>query len=134
MIITLYRFALKATHTIGDLLIDGKYLCNILELPVDGDGTKPMTAIAPGMYKVKPIQYNGKPALEILNVKGRTGILMHIGNTVKDSKGCLLPGINNNVGVVVSSGDFMNIIYDKVVEAEKNKDKIYINVLQTLVT
>lgn len=114
---TLERIALRDTYTIGKLYLDGVYFCDTLEDPVrdynkDGDlddpGEKKVwgeTAIPYGTYKVK-LSYSPKfkrilPRL--FDVPHFEGILIHRGNTAKDSHGCILVGKNTQVGMVTSS-------------------------------
>lgn len=117
MKLTLKRIALRDTYTIGKLYLDGVYFCDTLEDPVrdynkDGDLDDPgeqkvwgETAIPYGTYKVK-LSYSPKfkrilPRL--FDVPHFEGILIHRGNTAKDSHGCILVGKNTQVGMVTSS-------------------------------
>ena len=47
-------------------------------------------------------QFNAKMP-RLLNVKGFEGILIHAGNTQKDTDGCILVGINKVKGQVINS-------------------------------
>ena len=101
----------KSTYTIGRLYVDGELFCNTLEDRVadinkngvfDGDEKKiySETAIPYGTYKVV---YEWSPRFgrnlpRLLNVPSFSGILIHSGNTAKDSSGCILVGLNKQVG------------------------------------
>lgn len=82
--------------TLGELSLNGKFFCYTLEHLVRpaGQFVPDHTAVAAGHY---PVTIEKSPGLHILTprlggaVAGR-GILMHIGNTVADSKGCILLG------------------------------------------
>jgi hypothetical protein len=92
----LKRIFLGREATIGELYIDGVYLCDTLEDKVRPDGVKIMgeTAIPGGIYDVK-LTHSPKfkrVLPEILNVPGFTAIRIHSGNTVKDTEGCILVG------------------------------------------
>ena len=117
MKLTVKRIALKPTYTIGKLYIDGVYFCDTLEDPnrdhnKDGDlndiGEGKVwgdTAIPFGIYRMI-LSYSPKfkrilPRL--LNVPHFEGILIHRGNTSKDTHGCILVGKNTEVGKVTSS-------------------------------
>ena len=51
------------------------------------------TAIQAGTYEIKPSTYHGESGYyEVMNVPGRSGIIIHAGNTGEDTEGCLLPG------------------------------------------
>lgn len=60
---------------------------------------KPMvSSINEGRYKVTKSHFysgkhKGKKAFRLHNVKGRSGILIHIGNYAKDVVGCIAPGM-----------------------------------------
>lgn len=117
MKIEVKRVAKKSTYTIGRMYIEGKYFCDTLEdkdrlltqntplstiMSVKMPGS---TAIPTGTYKVivnmSPKFKRNLPRL--LNVPGFEGILIHRGNTDKDSAGCILVGENKVVGKVINS-------------------------------
>ena len=101
MEITVKRFKLTKRCTIGNMLIDGKFFCHTLEdkvrkLPEEvkiwGN-----TAIPAGTYSVE-MYYSPrfKRRLPLLkDVPYFTGILIHRGNTVEDTVGCILVGEAN---------------------------------------
>ena len=117
MKILVKRIAKKDTYTIGKMYIDGKYFCDTLEdkdrgltqtTPLSIIKTKKVsgqTAIPTGTYKVivsKSPKF-GRMLPRLLDVPGFDGILIHRGNTDKDSSGCLLVGENKVVGKVINS-------------------------------
>lgn len=135
MKIKIQRIALKETYTIGKLLIDGNYFCDTLEdkvrdLNKDGDlddaGEGKIygeTAIPYGTYKMV-LGYSPKfkrVLPRILGVKHFEGILIHPGNTAKDSHGCILVGVNNAVGRVNNSRLTFDKLY-KILEESKQKE------------
>ena len=61
----------------------------------------------------------------LINVKGFDGVLIHIGNTSKDTDGCILVGRNTKVGKVLESGITFRKLYERLKEA---KDSIYIKI------
>lgn len=115
-------------YTIGRLLVDGVRFCDTLE---DADRgladtmtldeikarkLKSVTAIPTGVYKVtlnvKSPKFGNKQFYHnvcrgklprLLDVKGFDGILIHCGNTAKDTDGCILVGENKVKGQVVNS-------------------------------
>jgi len=128
----------KETYTIGDLYVDGKWFCNVIEdrdrglyddMPLKEIKTKKVygeTAIPYGTYKVK-ITYSPKykkfmPLIE--DVKGFSGIRIHSGNTAKDSLGCIIVGKNTKVGMVTDSRN----TYDKLFKMMDGKDNISITI------
>lgn len=129
-------------YTIGDFFISGKKLCNTIEdknrdLNHDGDLNDKNegkvfgeTCIPFGRYEIELlISPKFKRLLPRLkNVKHFEGILIHAGNTAKDTHGCILPGENTQKGKVLNSGYYENIIVGHCKEAIKNKVKIFITI------
>lgn len=130
MKLTLNRRFKAPEYTIGDLYIDGQWFCNTLEdtdrdlsqdmllTYIQNKKIKSQTAIPTGTYKVdmdtvspKYSNYSKYPYAKqfnakmprLLNVKGFEGILIHAGNTQKDTDGCILVGINKVKGQVINS-------------------------------
>lgn len=101
------RIAKKSEYTIGRLFVDGKYLCDVLEDKVREPGVKVPgeTAIPAGRYRVivamSPKFKRELPRL--LDVPGFEGILIHAGNSPRDTEGCLLVGENKEKGRVLNS-------------------------------
>lgn len=62
----------------------------------------------------------------LLNVPGRDGILIHSGNTAKDTEGCILVGDNTQVGKVLNSRITMARLQPKIEAA----DECWINVVE----
>ena len=121
------RIAKKSTYTIGKLYLNGVYFCDTLEdtdrglvqgMPlqkIKGLKIKGATAIPKGKYKVTmnvvsprfskraTYQFCQGKLPRLLNVDGYEGVLIHIGNTAKDTEGCILVGQNKVVGQVINS-------------------------------
>jgi len=92
MILTLSRFYSGAC-TMG-VLTDEKneIICYTLENPWK-DNAKEISCIPSGTYEVVPYTSAKYPrAFEILDVPERSSILIHNGNTLKDTRGCILVG------------------------------------------
>jgi len=95
-VLTLQRTASAQGHTIGTLILalEGKniFTCHTLELPWRANIFR-ISCIPPGVYSVrKRTSLRFGPHLALVHVPGRGGILIHAGNTVQDSKGCILVG------------------------------------------
>lgn len=105
MKLLLKRIALKDNYTIGKLYIDGKYFCDTLEDAVRDVKIKHQTAIPKGIYKVtltaSPRFKRILPRLH--DVPEFTGVLIHRGNTIDDTSGCILVGENKKKGMVLNS-------------------------------
>ena len=122
----------KETYTIGDLYVDGKWFCNVIEDRDRGlDDSMGLaeimskkrygeTCIPYGTYKVE-ITYSPKYKRlmpEIKNVKGFSGIRIHSGNTAKDTLGCLIIGKNTQVGMVTESRKTYNKLFALMKDAK----------------
>jgi hypothetical protein len=76
----------------GVLLLDDQVCCVTLERPWL-DNSINISCVPPGVYQCRRVHSpNYGDTFEISDVPGRTHILFHIGNTIKDSKGCVLLG------------------------------------------
>ena len=138
MEIRLKRIARKTGYTIGRLYIDGTYFCDTLEDTDRGlSQDKPLaanmamkkagvTAIPTGTYQVtlsvKSPRFSAKKQYafcdgylpRLLKVPAFEGVLIHIGNTAKDSEGCILVGENKVAGQVVNSTATFRKLYERL--------------------
>lgn len=141
MKLTLKRIACKPTYTIGRLYVEDKYFCDTLEPTVrdlnkngkfdNGEvKIKGKTAIPYGTYELvwaySPRFKKYTP--RFLNVSEFEGVLIHEGNSSKDSAGCVLVGINRQVGKVLDSRKTVAKLYPIIREACK-KGKVYITIV-----
>ena len=144
----------KQSYTISNLIIDNKVFCQVLEDTDRGldssmslakilELKKPsITAIPRGTYEVTLDVYspkfgsksfykevcNGKLP-RLLNVKGFEGILIHAGNTDKDTAGCLLVGMNLEKGKVINSRETFRELYKLLKDVHDEGEKITIKIL-----
>lgn len=149
MELELKRIAKRDTYTIGHLYVDGEYFCDTIEdkdrglsqeLPASVNMKKKIaaeTAIPTGKYRitldVKSPRLSQKPAYSfckgyvprLINVPAFEGVLIHIGNTAKDSAGCILVGQNKVVGQVINSTATFRALYEILKKAE---DMIFITI------
>ncbi len=91
--IDLIRYNYADTATQGVILLNGKYICDTLELPWK-DNVQFISCIPDGIY---PIQWTYQKhdvgdCYEIGEVKDREGILMHPANLISELQGCIAPG------------------------------------------
>ena len=98
----LKRIKSNSMGTLGLLTIDGVEICQTLELPwvdveLDGISDKNVSCIPDGVYFCKRDYYHAKgyEVFEVQNVKGRDQILIHVGNYLRDTKGCILVGLQS---------------------------------------
>ena len=134
MKLKLKRIALRDTYTIGKLYVDGQYFCDTLEDRVR-DLTKEKkvpgeTAIPAGTYNmVVNVSPKFKRMLpRLLNVPQFDGILIHRGNTAKDSAGCILVGENSAVGKVLNSTYWEKRVTEHLLEAQDKGEDIKITI------
>lgn len=134
MKLQLRRIAKRSTYTIGKLYIDGRYTCDTLEDRVRDlskeDKVPGETAIPEGTYDVV---VNISPKFRrllprLLNVPHFDGILIHRGNTAKDSAGCILVGENRCVGRVDNSAYWEREITERLLIAQNRDEDITIEV------
>lgn len=153
MELKLNRIARKNGYTIGKLSINGKYFCDTLEdsdrgldsgMSLDILKRKKLahiTAIPTGRYQVTMDvisprlsksnfykQYGGGRVPRLLNVPAFEGILIHCGNTAKDTDGCILVGKNSKVGMVLDSKITYSNLYPLLEAAYKRNERIFITV------
>lgn len=127
MKLELIRRYRKSGYTIGSLLVDGVKFCDTLE-PTDRGLTSSMTlqeikakkvkgktAIPTGVYHIDMdtvstrfktkawARANNGIVPRLQGVKGFVGVLIHVGNSVADTEGCILVGRNTEVGKVTQS-------------------------------
>lgn len=152
MKLLLKRIAKRADYTIGHLSINGKYFCDTLEdtdrglmqsLPTSVNVAKKKkgaTAIPTGTYRVtlavksprfsQVAQYkfcNGYLP-RLVNVPAYDGVLIHIGNTAKDTEGCILVGRNTIKGMVTNSRDTFLALYAELQQAASLNEDIFITI------
>ena len=87
------RVDMTDEYTYGILYIDGVRFCVTLERPYL-DNRRNVSCIPFGRYKCKLVYSPSfkKELYEVQDVRGRTNILMHNGNYIDSSAGCLLLG------------------------------------------
>ena len=139
----------KEKYTIGNLYVDGKWFCNTIEdkdrglrqdLPLSVNQKRKVqneTAIPTGKYRVtlgvKSPKMSKRPAYDfckgyvprLINVPAFDGILIHIGNTERDSAGCIIVGENRVKGKVVNSTETFRRLYEAL---KSSKGSIYITI------
>ncbi len=142
MRIIVRRIAKKLTYTIGKMYIDGKYFCDTLE-----DKDRGLTQSMP-LAEIKRIKAPGETAIpagtydvivnkspkfkrnlpRLINVPGFEGILIHRGNSDKDSAGCVIVGENKVVGKVINSTPYELKLTELLAKTQNNKESITITI------
>ena len=133
--LSVIRKAYRDTYTIGKMYINGEYFCDTLEDKVRvmnsiNDKIKGETAIPAGTYKITlEMSPRFKRKLPLLHdVPYFSGILIHRGNTAKDTHGCILVGENKVKGQVINSTKAEVALMDILTKAVSKGDTIVIEV------
>lgn len=99
--VTLVRNYEDSSGTHGELILDRKKLCFTLEEPWR-QNKRSISCIPAGLYQCVPHTGNNfKDVWHVTGVMGRDAILIHAGNTLKDTEGCILVGLSrtsNGIG------------------------------------
>lgn len=135
MKIEIQRVVMNDERTLGGMFINGQYICDTLEdvdrhledyinNPEEGKKVKiyGQTAIPRGTYNVSNYWWAKHKAYYpwVQDVPFFSGILIHAGNTEKDSLGCILVGSLNEHGTaLVNSRAAMAKVRQLIMEAEK---------------
>ena len=105
--------------TIGELFLNGERFCDTLELPYRDNQTS-ISCIPIGQYKVRlrlPRESATRYYIHLLvqDVKDRSHILFHRGNTAKDSRGCILVGQGTQQDIVYNSTLAMDLLIKEII-------------------
>ena len=105
--------------TIGELFVNGERFCDTLELPYR-DNQRSISCIPLGQYKVR-LRYARESAtrnylhLLVQDVKDRSYVLFHRGNTAKDTRGCILVGQGTQQNIVYNSTLAMDLLMKEII-------------------
>ena len=127
--------------TIGELTVNGKFECFILEDKDRGlqqgmalselmaAKIKTRTAIPTGRYEIVTNFSDRfqKMLPLLLDVPAFAGIRIHPGNTDADTEGCLLPGKTKSRDMVGSSRAAFAVLFEKIKTAMQ-REKVFITV------
>lgn len=131
------RIFLGERYTIGNLFVNGGYVCDTIEDTVRvlnsiEDKVKDRTAIPKGRYKLvlsKSPRF-GRVLPEIVDVPYFAGIRIHAGNTEEDSSGCLVVGENKAKGKVLNSKVTLEKLMKILQPAWDSKEEIWITIIE----
>lgn len=115
----LIRDTFSKKSTIGRLFINGESFCDTLENPYINN-ERNISCIPKGQYKVRlrlPRESATRDYLHLLveDVPNRSYILFHIGNTAKDTSGCILVGNGRKQDVVENSRLAMDLLIKEII-------------------
>ena len=131
MILELKRNIFTDDSTIGELFIDGKFICFTLEDKVRDKKIQNITAIPYGKYEVI-INFSNRfqqymPLL--LKVPGFEGVRIHAGNKSAVTEGCILVGNSKSLNFIGNSRVTYKSLFARMKVAAK-KEKIFLNITQ----
>ena len=112
--------------TIGELFLNGERFCDTLELPYR-DNQRSISCIPSGEYKVRlrlPRESATRDYIHLLvkDVKDRSHILFHRGNTAKDTRGCILVGQGTQQDIVHNSTLAMDLLIKEIINLGEGYD------------
>lgn len=134
--------------TLSVLYHEGRFLCFVLEDGHRLEKVKHETRIWPGVYQVRRRMHGGffekysklyghRYAIELLNVPLFEDILIHIGNNVRDTSGCLLVGLgcsSNGKDFAISQSQAAYIrVYDIVEAAFARGEQVQVRISREIV-
>ena len=114
----LIRDTFTKESTIGKLFINGENFCDTLENPYINN-ERNISCIPEGQYKVR-LRLARESAtrdylhLLVQDVPNRDWILFHIGNTAKDTSGCIIVGNGRKHNVVENSRLAMELVIKEI--------------------
>lgn len=140
MRIDIYRYKDDGNTSAGVLMINGKFQCHVLENPWR-DNEREISCIPLGQYILGRRTEGGfdkryrtkfprlhRGMIEVTGVPDRDHILFHIGNSVKDTQGCILTGTSANDGTVGQSTVAYKAFYRQVDEAMENGEWVVLKI------
>ena len=113
------RDTFTSVSTIGELFVNGERFCDTLELPYKNN-ERNISCIPEGQYKVR-LRYPRESAtrdylhLLIQDVPNRDFVLVHIGNTAQDIRGCVLVGLGSQQDSVQNSRMAMELLIKEII-------------------
>ena len=109
-VVTIYRTRCKETCVLGELWYKGERLCYTLE-PPDKNNKRNISCIPYGSYGCKPYSSRRFPDVwKICDVPNRSYILIHAGNYVRNTKGCVLVGLTQGDNMVGQSRKALELL------------------------
>jgi len=115
----LIRDTFSKVSTLGELFLNGERICDTLENPWQ-DNQRNISCIPEGVYDVRlrlPRESATRDYMHLLvkDVPNRDYILLHIGNTAKDTSGCILVGLGSQQDAVNNSTLAMDLLIKELI-------------------
>lgn len=118
MRLSVKRNIFSAISTIGQLYVDEILYCYTLE--------RPEVQIPLGQYVIE-IRYSprfSRPLPHLLDVPGRSDILIHSGNWPRDTEGCILVGLQKGLDSIAQSRLALDPLIVKIQTAVETGEKV----------
>lgn len=143
MNIEIVRFHRRETCTIGVVSINEEPIGFSLEDAVRAEKIPGETAIPPGMYEILPRTEGGMVQryrakfgsehymLELQDVPNYKYVYFHIGNTPRDTEGCILIANTydfRNPDVIGVSTDLYRRFWDRVSDALEREQEVWVDI------
>ena len=132
----------KEGYTVGELYVNGVFRCNTLE-PQDRGFKSSMSSMSiqeakvPGKTAIPTGTYvchahwmlkKRKIRPQLIDVPGFWGIFIHEGNTVKDTRGCILLGENTSKGFLSRSKQHVIALTEEIQDCEERQEMVWVTV------
>lgn len=146
--ITVTRMTATSTRTISRLDIDGNPFCFILEDAIRETKIPSETCIPAGRYQVIR-RYHGRfyetykskfghnHVFEIVGIPNYSDVLIHIGNDIADTRGCLLTGqdisfleIGKPKMTIARSTAAYKALYDEITRQFDSGKEVFITIVR----
>ena len=117
MILRLIREPTQTNHTtLGVLFINGVFQCWTLEDAIREEKVAGETCIPPGTYEIDlhPSARFTRELPLLKFVPNFTGILIHPGNDISDTSGCILVGMNRGTTRIYNSGVACQAVTERI--------------------
>ena len=126
----LIRDTLNDVSTMGKLFLNGEEFCDTLELPWK-QNQRSISCIPAGEYDARlrlPRESATREYIHLLvkDVPNRSYILVHIGNTTADTKGCILVGQSRKQHFVGNSTLAMDLLIKEILNLGGENIKLII--------
>ena len=126
----LIRDTFTDKSTLGELFLNGERMCDTLENPYM-DNQRNISCIPEGVYDVRirlPRESGTRDYMHLLvkDVPSRDYILFHIGNTPKDTRGCILVGLGSQQDSVNNSRLAMDLLMKEIINLGGENIKLII--------
>jgi hypothetical protein len=136
MILTIKRDTFNPGFTLGEFLVDGAFFgftCEDADRKLEDGGIKEhgRTAIPRGRYKVTLSMSTRfkKLMVEVIGVRGFSGVRVHGGNTAADTLGCPLLGAIRTAAGVRDCAAINQRLIDLVQGAINRKEPVFLDVI-----